>query len=244
MKYRFSFLFSDITSLEARIEIKFFARFNNLLAVVSSQIVSTRYCLSAIKITLWRYFDYRFLAISPIHFSFFLFFLFCSRTLSLDRSLVPTKRNRDKEGENRHRFLLLSISMVLRLCDIGWTCKTCAISREIARGRSPSVPPLLPLSAPSPSLQPLVFFVGWPVNRKRYKPRPRFWESSTPLALYSNHDNRNTDPGDLHHFWKISLIPLPRIARFHLLPILLPSWFWKGFAILQNYNVSCMKILE
>lgn len=237
MKYRFSFLFSDITSLEARIEIKFFARFNNLLAVVSSQIVSTRYCLSAIKITLWRYFDYRFLAISPIHFSFFLFFPFLLPYTFL--ASVP-RGDETKQGGDRHRFLLLSISMVLRLCDIGWTCKTCAISREIARGRSPSVPPLLPLSAPSPSLQSLVFFVGWPVNRKRYKPRPRFWESSTPLALYSNHDNRNTDPGDLHHFWKISLIPLPRIARFHLLP----SWFWKGFAILQNYNVSCMKILE
>lgn len=68
-------------------------------------------------------------------------------------------------------------------CPFPWYCD-CAISDELVKlaqsavrlhvAVHPSVPPLLPLSAPSSSLQPLVFFVGWPVNRKRYKPRPRF----------------------------------------------------------------------
>lgn len=114
-------------------------------------------------------------------------------------------------------------------CPFPWYCD-CAISDELVKLAQSAV--RLHVAHPSflhplrlHPYNPLVFSVGWPVNRKRYKPRPRFWESSTPLALYSNHDNRNTDPGHevLRQFWKISSIPLrvfPSPLRAPPLPIL------------------------
>lgn len=184
------------------------------------------------------------LATSIIDFPQFLRFIFLSFFLPfffppflLHFACIGPSWRQNEEGTKR-------IGTDFCSCPFPWYCD-CTISDELVKLAQSAVrlhvavhpvPPLLPPSR-SPSLQPLVFSIGWPVNRKRYKPRPRFWESSTPLALYSNHDNRNTDPeyGDLHQFWKISLIP--RIACFHLPP----PWLWKRFAILQNYNVSCSR---
>lgn len=120
-----------------------------------------------------------------------------SYLLFLHRFPVTANENMDKEQQNQHRSPLLSISMVLWLYDIGWTCKTCAISREIACGSHP----LRPFGAPTPIrvyvLTTTVFSLtaldGWWTANGTFDRVP--WESRPPLALYSNDGNRNSNPG-------------------------------------------------